>query len=95
MIGFKTLAAAALLSAIASTSASAQAAFGEPAAFQAQNPDRDVLNGGAPTPAARLGLEQRYGGLGASYAQAPYAQVPYAQVPYPNPAPARRRHPHR
>ncbi|MFX7784531.1 hypothetical protein ABTJ92_20120, partial [Acinetobacter baumannii] len=28
----------------------------EPAAFQAMYPDRDVLNGGALTPAGRLGL---------------------------------------
>jgi hypothetical protein len=45
-------AALALLSTIASTQVLAQS-FGEPAAFAAQHPDRDVLNGGALTPEAR------------------------------------------
>jgi hypothetical protein len=57
MTGFKMLAAVALISAIPATSALAQ----EPAAFQAMFPNRDVLNGGALTPAGRLGLEQPYG----------------------------------
>ena len=85
MIGHKALGAAVLMSAIAATSASAQAAFGEPAAFQAQHPDRDVLNGGAVTPAGRLGLERRYGGGGGTY----------VEVPSPYPAPVRRRYPRR
>jgi hypothetical protein len=63
MTGMKTLVAAALLSAISATSAPAQ----EPAAFAAQNPDRDVLNGGALTPAGRIGLEQA-GGAASLYA---------------------------
>jgi hypothetical protein len=45
-------AALGLLSTIASTQVFAQS-FGEPAAFAAQHPDRDVLNGGALTPEAR------------------------------------------
>jgi hypothetical protein len=60
MFGFKTLIAAALMSMAAVTSASAQLplwANSDPAAFQAQYPDRDVLNGGALTPAGRMGLE--------------------------------------
>ena len=61
------LVAAALLSAITVTGASAQS-FSEPAAFQSQYPDRDVLNGGALTPAGRAaagleGLKQSYGAL--------------------------------
>jgi hypothetical protein len=56
MIGFKTLLAAALISTISATCALAQAAISEPGAFQAQFPDRDVLNGGALTPAGRMGL---------------------------------------
>ncbi|MDH2382589.1 hypothetical protein [Bradyrhizobium sp. CER78] len=56
-ISFKTIALAAALSAIAATAASAQAAISEPAAFQALYPYRDVLNNGAPTPAAKLVLE--------------------------------------
>ncbi|WP_407159024.1 hypothetical protein [Bradyrhizobium sp. STM 3557] len=49
---FKTLAVAMTLSIATVTSALAQ--FSEPAAYQAQHPDRDVLNGGAPTPEARM-----------------------------------------
>ncbi|MBR0899752.1 hypothetical protein JQ616_32775 [Bradyrhizobium tropiciagri] len=54
---FKTIALAAALSAVAATAASAQAAISEPAAYQALYPYRDVLNNGAPTPAAKLVLE--------------------------------------
>jgi hypothetical protein len=60
MTRLKTLAAAALVSMTAVTSASAQLpswAASNPDAFQAQYPDRDVLNGGALTPAGRMGLE--------------------------------------
>jgi hypothetical protein len=60
MIGLKTLVAAALVSMTAVTSASAQLpswAASNPGSFQAQYPDRDVLNGGALTPAGRMGLE--------------------------------------
>jgi hypothetical protein len=56
----KTLIAAALASLTAVTSASAQLpnwAAQDPDSFQAQYPDRDVLNGGALTPAGRMGLE--------------------------------------
>jgi hypothetical protein len=56
----QTLIAAALVSMTAVISASAQlpswvATY--PGSFQAQYPDRDVLNGGALTPAGRMGLE--------------------------------------
>ena len=57
---FKTLIAAALVSMTAVTSASAQLpawANSNPNMFQAEYPDRDVLNGGALTPAGRMGLE--------------------------------------
>ena len=50
MTGLKLLAATALISTIPATSVLAQ----EPAAYQAQFPDRDVLNGGALTPAGRI-----------------------------------------
>ncbi|SEC79080.1 hypothetical protein [Bradyrhizobium erythrophlei] len=53
---FRTIALAVALSAITATAASAQAAISEPAAYQALYPYRDVLNNGAPTPAARLVL---------------------------------------
>jgi len=60
MITFKILIAAALVSMTAVTSASAQLpgwAVTNPDSFQAQYPDRDILNGGALTPAGRMGLE--------------------------------------
>ena len=60
MTTFKNLIAAALVSMTTVTSASAQLptwAVSEPAAFEAQYPDRDILNGGALTPAGRMGLE--------------------------------------
>ncbi|WP_298372000.1 hypothetical protein [uncultured Bradyrhizobium sp.] len=53
----KTIALVAALSAVTATAASAQAAISEPAAYQALYPYRDVLNNGAPTPAAKLVLE--------------------------------------
>ena len=54
MISFKSLAAAVLLSAAAATPAFAQAAIQEPGLFAFYYPNLDVLNGGRPTPAARL-----------------------------------------
>ena len=53
MTVFKTIAAAALLSALAASSALAQAAVSEPGEFSFYHPDRDVLNGGAPVWAGR------------------------------------------
>jgi hypothetical protein len=60
MTRLTTLVAAALLSAIAAAPA---LAF-EPAAYAAQYPDRDILNGGALTPAGRAGLENAGGAAG-------------------------------
>lgn len=60
MTTFKILIAATLVSMATITSASAQLpswAVTNPDSFQAQYPDRDVLNGGALTPAGRMGLE--------------------------------------
>ena len=60
MSGLKTIVVAALVSMTAVTSASAQLpnwAASNPDSFQAEYPDRDVLNGGALTPAGRMGLE--------------------------------------
>lgn len=58
---FKTLIAAALLSTIALASASAEQlpiwAIENPSTFAAEYPNRDVLNGGALTPAGRMGAE--------------------------------------
>jgi hypothetical protein len=69
MTGFKTLMLAALISTISVTSVLAQ----EPAAFQSMFPNRDVLNGGALTPAGRSGLEQDYGAAGGYRADIGYA----------------------
>jgi hypothetical protein len=57
MTSLKTIAAAAVLSALTATPVFAQAAIQEPGAFAFYHPDLDVLNGGAPTPAARLAAE--------------------------------------
>jgi hypothetical protein len=53
----KTVVAAVALSALAATPVFAQAAIQEPGMFALYHPYLDVLNGGAPTPAARLTLE--------------------------------------
>jgi hypothetical protein len=69
MTTFKHLIAAAIVSMTTATSANAQLppwALSEPAAFEAQFPDRDILNGGALTPAGRMGLEP--GGTASIYA---------------------------
>jgi hypothetical protein len=57
MTSLKTVAAAVLLTAITATPVFAQAAIQEPGLFAFYHPNLDVLNGGAPTPAARLALE--------------------------------------
>jgi hypothetical protein len=60
MTTFKILIAATLVSMATITSASAQLppwAISNPDSFQAQYPDRDILNGGRLTPAGRMGLE--------------------------------------
>ncbi|MFT4121095.1 hypothetical protein [Bradyrhizobium sp.] len=63
--------AAALLSALAAMPTLAQAQLSEPAAYQAAHPDRDVLNGGQLTPAARAALGQQ-GGPSNAYASEAY-----------------------
>jgi len=75
MTNFKLLSVAAVLSAAIATPVFAQAAFSEPAAFEAMHPDRDVLNGGALTPAARMGLELPGDAAGGSYASAPAKRI--------------------
>jgi hypothetical protein len=81
MTGLKTLVATALISTISATSALAQAAISEPAAFQAMFPNRDVLNGAALTPAGRMGLELP-GGAASVYA----ANNAYAGMGSANPS---------
>ncbi len=67
----KIAAAAALLSAAVLMPTLAQAQFSEPAAYQAAHPDRDVLNGGQLTPAARAAAGQQ-GSPGDAYASQAY-----------------------
>jgi hypothetical protein len=57
MTSLKTVAAAALLSAMTVTPAFAQAAIQEPGMFAFYHPFLDILNGGVPTPAAKLASE--------------------------------------
>jgi BA14K-like protein len=57
MTSLKILAAAVLLSAAAATPVFAQAAIQEPGLYAFYHPNADILNGGAPTPAARLAAE--------------------------------------
>jgi hypothetical protein len=70
MTGLKMLVAAALISTISATGASAQDALSEPATFQAMYPNRDWLNGGQLTPAGRMALEQAGGASAANNAYA-------------------------
>jgi hypothetical protein len=53
----KAIAVAAALSALSANPVFAQAAIQEPGLFAFYHPYLDVLNGGAPTPAARLAAE--------------------------------------
>jgi hypothetical protein len=57
MTTLRNVAAAMVLSTLAATPVFAQAAIQEPGMFSFYYPNLDVLNGGAPTPAARLALE--------------------------------------
>jgi len=79
MTTFKILIATALLSTATISSASAAWSFAdqEPAAYASMYPDRDVLNGGALTPAGRMGLERAGGAapvFGAHHLYAPHHQ---------------------
>jgi hypothetical protein len=78
MTVLKMLILSALISTISGTSALGQAAISEPGAFEAEYPNRDVLNGGALTPAGRMGLELQDG---ASLSQNAYAAMNRANLP--------------
>lgn len=60
--------AAAMMAVAGLTSTLAQAQFSEPGAYQAANPDRDVLNGGQLTPYGRAIRGQQYEGANAAFA---------------------------
>jgi hypothetical protein len=68
MTRFKILGAAAMLSLMLATPVFAQAAVQEPGAFAFYYPNYDVLNGGQPTPAARMDAIAGRGPFSGSYA---------------------------
>jgi hypothetical protein len=68
MTRFKIVGAAAILSLMFATPVFAQAAIQEPGAFAFYYPNYDVLNGGQPTPAARMDAIAGRGPFSGSYA---------------------------
>lgn len=64
--------AAAMMATAGLTSTLALAQASEPAAFAAQNPDRDVLNGGQLTPYGREARGLQYQGANAAFASQGY-----------------------
>jgi hypothetical protein len=68
MTRFKTFSTAVMLQLMFATSVFAQAAIQEPGAFAFAYPNYDVLNGGQPTPAARMDAIAGYGPFSGSYA---------------------------
>lgn len=60
MIRCKIVVAVAALSALAAQPAFPQAAVQEPGAFEFYHPNEDVLNGGAPAPAALTSIARAY-----------------------------------
>jgi hypothetical protein len=68
MTRFKILGAAAILSLAFATPVFAQAAIQEPGMFAFYYPNNDVLNGGQPTPAARMDAIAGRGPFSGSYA---------------------------
>ena len=70
MTRFKIFGAAAMLTLIFATPVFAQAAIQEPGAFAFYYPNYDVLNGGRPTPAARMNAKAGRGPFSGSYAYA-------------------------
>jgi hypothetical protein len=87
MTSMKKLVAAALLSAMTATPVFAQAAIHEPGNFAFFYPNLDVLNGGAPTPAARLAsdpaamqaYQERQSGMAPAFTPAPRHRLPAFQ----------------
>jgi hypothetical protein len=70
MTRFKIFTAAAMLSLMFATPVFAQAAIQEPGLFAFYYPNNDVLNGGRPTPAARMDAMAGLGPFSGSYAYA-------------------------
>jgi len=71
MTRFRMLGAAAMLTLMFATPVFAQEAIQEPGAFAFYYPNNDVLNGGRPTPAARMDAKAGLGPFSGSYAYAP------------------------
>lgn len=80
------IAAAMMAAAAGLTSTLAHAQWSEPSAFAAQNPDRDVLNGGQLTPYGREVRGLQYQGANAAFAS--QARPPSGA----SAGPSRRRH---
>jgi hypothetical protein len=70
MTRFNILGAAAMLTLMLATPVFAQAAVQEPGAFAFYYPNYDVLNGGRPTPAARMDAKAGRGPFSGRYAYA-------------------------
>jgi opacity protein-like surface antigen len=70
MTKFKIFSTAVVLPLMFATPVLAQAAIQEPGAFAFYYPNYDVLNGGQPTPAARMDAIAGYGPFSGSYAYA-------------------------
>ena len=68
MIRVKIISAAAVLTLMFATQVFAQAAIQEPGSFAFFYPNNDVLNGGRPTPAARMDEKAGLGPFSGSYA---------------------------
>jgi hypothetical protein len=68
MTRFKLFSMAAILSLLLATPVFAQAAIQEPGSFAFYYPNNDVLNGGRPTPAARMDSMAGFGPFSGSYA---------------------------
>jgi|SRR5258705_12551011 hypothetical protein len=68
MTGFRIFSTAAILSLMFATPVFGQAAIQEPGAFAFYYPNNDVLNGGRPTPAARMDAMAGLGPFSGSYA---------------------------
>ena len=75
MTRFKILGAAAMLSLMSASPVFAQAAIQEPGLFAFYHPNYDVLNGGRPTPAARMDAKAGLGPFSGSYAYTPSEPV--------------------
>jgi BA14K-like protein len=70
MTRFNIVSVAAILALMFATPVFAQAAVQEPGSFAFYYPNNDVLNGGQPTPAARMDAMAGFGPFSGSYAYA-------------------------